>query len=283
MKKQIKERDELQKRVFQIFDDLFVMLQEEESILKVVTNHRNVVVGFRRHKRAAINGHFFGPIGPHLTSWMKRGETRRYTSATFCISGEEDLDPELFNTFCGLPIEQQYDFPLETRNYIDMSAIQPALDHQMLIVGRDQALFDLSLNYMADMVQNPHLRPSYAWVILGEQGSGRSGYFQRLFVPLLGNDDPGANRGFGRQGLYVSLQDASDLTTQFNALSLRRVAIFLDEQDGNKDDRKGSLFKARAFIKNFITRDLQQGRGMSKLLTATLFVPVPALVFPKLP
>eukprot|EP00952_Eustigmatos_sp_NYUAD-ZCMA_P005274 23089-Eustigmatos_ZCMA.PRE.1 len=93
-------------------------------------------------------------------------------------------------------MEQEHD--ITDNGTYDANVIEPALNHVVLLTGNSKVHNDLFLDGLADLVQNPHKRPTHAWVVKGPQGTGKTPAMELLIRPILGSDDPTANKWHGQ-------------------------------------------------------------------------------------
>jgi len=90
------------------------------------------------------------------------------------------------------------------------------LDHiRENIASGDHECYEYILNFMADAVQNPAVRPGVALVLRGGPGTGK-GMFVKFFGKL-----------FGRH--YVQITDPNSLLGKFNRLLEDKLIVFADE------------------------------------------------------
>ena len=249
--------DELQAEIYALGDQIVGFFHElfavvGENTLKVaITNSRGVVVGYDDYSIGSLQKklQLRPPCGHRHQGLIKSGSTPCYRRSVTSFGGT--MASDIFNEYCGLFIEQQYDI---TDYDYDLEVIQPMLDHTKRAVGPSDVYHDLLLDDMADFVQNPHMRAPHVWVIMGGQGSGKSSLMDVAFVPIYGCDDPEANNwhGVGR-GLYVSFHDSFQvLREKFGDPSFGRKIIVFDDEQGN-----GDLYQRRGALKNFISTNFR--------------------------
>lgn len=248
---QCEKKRTIEEELWAIFNELFVIAGDE--LLMVVTNKRGVVTKYDTVKLNQMN---LVPMTKCLKIWMSRRETPRYRRSINSFGGI-NVARDVFNTYCGLPIEQQYNI---TDLNFDDKRLRPMLDHIFLMIGKSEELMDLFLNDLADICQNPHKRYPRAWVIQGPQGCGKSGAMDIIMRPIYGVDDPDENEGHGSRGLYASFPNALQvLREKFNDLTYYRKVIILDDETG-----KGDLYNKRGVFKNTLTAQFRTQESKNK-------------------
>ncbi len=105
------------------------------------------------------------------------------------------------------------------------------LDHiKKNICNGDEILYDFVLDWMAQTIQEPEMRPGVALALRGEQGVGK-GVFANAFGKL-----------FGEHYLYVS--DLYSLTNHFNGHLANKLLVFADEAIWGGDKKAESTLKS---------------------------------------
>jgi len=223
-----------------------------------VTNRRCVVT---RYERVALNGASWAMLEREIKNWNVGGHARtRYTRATISFR-DGALGRDVFNLWCGFHVEQQQSIPdpwgivpycdpwvKDRAPGLPLAPIQPMLDHVWLMAGEDRDIYALLLNDLADLVQNPHAKPTHCFVIVGPQGSGKSSGTRLMLEPILGRDDPSANQGRGVIGMYKALSNSTRLLQNFNGHLENAKAVVLDDETEG-----GDLVKKRGVTKSLIT------------------------------
>ncbi|UVC12669.1 hypothetical protein IHQ71_31385 (plasmid) [Rhizobium sp. TH2] len=105
------------------------------------------------------------------------------------------------------------------------------LDHIFhVIAGGKPERYEFVLDFLADGVQNPGVRPGVAIVLRGQQGTGK-GQFVHYYSQL-----------FGPQFAHVVNSD--QIFGRFNSMLMNKLLIFLDEATWGGDKEKEGKLKA---------------------------------------
>jgi phage/plasmid-associated DNA primase len=72
-------------------------------------------------------------------------------------------------------------------NHLDIKLIQPFLDHVYNIISdRNNDLYNYILNWIYYLLQNPGSKTETAFLIIGEQGTGKNKFFIDVISKLFG-------------------------------------------------------------------------------------------------
>jgi hypothetical protein len=239
----------LEDDIMPFFDELFVPVGKR--IIRLLTpRDSSTVVAVTREKLSDLPTDM-RPYKSLLIKWVDdRPDTRHYAKEV-CMMTE--TNPDVFSSFVGFPGEHE----IELRHPLtyDMEVVKPMLEAIDRLTNHNKELTDELLNFIADIVQNPHERPTRCFVIKGAFGSGKSSTIQYAMEPILGSGDPEAHGGLGEESLYISLRDAFQLQRdKFNTVACGKLLIVLDDQpprsEKGRSPTKGELSD---FIKNWIT------------------------------
>lgn len=231
-------------RMHEIFSEVFVVIGD--TLNKAITNDRGVVVGYNI---CTINSLDCRSFVKELSEWVADPNTKTYHTSVNVFGGKQ-LASDVFNQYCGFPIEQRFD--ITDLNY-DVDVIKPAIDHMKMMTGNDEEMYEFMMDHAADIYQNPHERAPRIFVIKGRGGDGKSLAMDLLFGCLLGSDDPEENGGHGGRGLFASFQDSYQvLREKFGDPSFGRKVIVLDDEQAN-----GELVKRRAAVRAWCTLRLR--------------------------
>jgi hypothetical protein len=221
-----------------IFDELFYIVGT--NTLTPITNNLGVVVRYD----SSVGAGWTFPLNKEFNAWCTSGDARTYRRQADAYGGFVSSD--VFNTFCGFPVEQNN--VIADLDY-DPEVVRPMVDHLFLIGEKNPVLHKLLLDNFADLVQNPHLRPTYCIVVKGDQGCGKSSGFEFALRPIFGSDDPSANGWHGEKGYYLELRDAFQIMRdKFNTAGVGKLAIVLDDEQAG-----GDLKQKKGHFKNFTT------------------------------
>jgi len=117
------EIDQLSDQIAGFFGELFSVVGE--NTLKVAfTNGRGVVVGYDDYSISSLQNSNYAVIASDIKEWIRSGRAPCYRRSVFSFGGP--MASDVFNEYCGLFVEQQYDF---TDYEYDLGAVQPMLDH----------------------------------------------------------------------------------------------------------------------------------------------------------
>lgn len=147
--------------------------------------------------------------------WLAHPERRSYSGITFHPSRNVD---GYFNLFQGFPI-----LPIRGSCSLYLQHIQDN------ICCADSDLYAYILNWMADAIQNPSVRPGVALAIRGKQGVGK-GVFVSNFARLFGPH-------------YIQVTQSAHLVGNFNAHLKDRLLVFADEAFWAGDKRAEGVLK----------------------------------------
>lgn len=103
----------------------------------------------------------------------------------------------------------------------DMTRVQPFLDHWYLgMANEDTRVFDACMQFMAHIVQYPHLRMGWCMVLVGDQGVGKNIAMAPLQRALAGH--------------AITEFNHERLSGKFNSILKDKLLIVLDEFDATK-------------------------------------------------
>ena len=110
--------------------------------------------------------------------WFKDIEIKTYRTVDFAPPGCE-LDKNAFNLYRGLEIE----------NYTEISddPIDIFLNHINYLCGKDKKCTQYCINYLAQLVQFPGIKPRTSMVFMSEPGVGKNVFFENFANKILGN------------------------------------------------------------------------------------------------
>lgn len=157
-------------------------------------------------------------------AWLEHEDRRQYDGAVFNPNG---VPANFYNFWQGLAVKPtQGDCSLY-------------LDHiRKVIASGEEKLADYILDFMADAIQNPGIRPGVALVLRGDQGVGK-GVFVKYFAKLFGSH-------------FAHVTNTNHFLGNFNGLLENKLLLFADEAfwAGDKD--------GEGLIKALVTEDTIQ-------------------------
>jgi len=214
--------------VKQIIDKLnkchaHVMLGGKARILHIKTDPDHGWDVHEFYQQADFKSHYANRkvrVGKQLKTvgelWLSHPDRRSYEGVTFNPNGTSE---GYYNLFQGLPVEP-------VRGDCGLY-----LDHILNNICKgDEDLYDYVINWMADAIQNPGIRPGVALVIRGKQGVGKGVFvneFRRLFGPH-----------------SIQVTQTSHLVGNFNAHLRDKLIVFADEAFWAGDKRAEGALKA---------------------------------------
>lgn len=151
--------------------------------------------------------------------WMQDQKSiEEFYGVTFVPKGPRVLPGELLNLW-----SDQYRFGLEPRK----GDVSPVLNHiREVWCNEDIELYNWTLVWLADIIQNPENRPMTALLIKGGQGTGKSIIFDYVMEPILVLD-----RQYGKSS------DREHIVGRFNS-NLAGKLLWLSEESLFAGDRK---------------------------------------------
>ena len=114
---------------------------------------------------------------PFTTMWFKDKQIKTYKNIDFIPRGKYCPDTT-FNLFNGFKIERFRTNEKKSFDYI--------LDALMLCSGDNEDMYNYLLKYIAHLIQNPAILPGVSLVIRGQQGTGKTSFWENLGKNLLG-------------------------------------------------------------------------------------------------
>ncbi len=172
--------------------------------------------------------------------WFKDPQIKTYDKIDFIPYGT-NCPKSTFNLFNGFRIEK-----IRTQEKHSFEHILEALK---LNAGDNDDMFNYLLKYSAHLVQKPAILPRTAIVIMGEQGTGKSSYWENFGNKIL--DD--------RYTLQSSKSD--DIVGKFN-VNKNKILVIMEETEGK------NTFLNNSQIKTLITQDTKwwEGKGKDAIL-----------------
>ena len=192
-----------------------------ETKLKVLLRH------FQYYEFDKIDDHV-----PFAARWLNDAKKRYYRRMEFCprctVSSKH-----VFNTFSGFRASKLRSVLPELENML----VRPFCNHlQDVIVGGNAAHAEYLLDYMAALVQRPHIKTQVMVLIFGGQGIGKGSLFDFLRKFVLGEK-------WTQQVQNVDL----DLFGQFSSRE-NTILLQIDEMDDAR--------KHQSALKNLTTADM---------------------------
>ena len=133
--------------------------------------------------------------------WLNWDERPDYFGTTFNPNGD---DPHLFNLWQGFDTEPVAGDWERIRQHI-----------LCILCDGDVDAFEYAIGWLAQMLQEPNILLGTAWVVIGEEGSGKGVFFDAFRVAI------------GTHATEASGED--DLFNEFNDLQANKIFIYGDE------------------------------------------------------
>lgn len=118
--------------------------------------------------------------------------------------------------------------------------------------GMEDETFEHWLNWLAVIFQHK-VKPKTAWILHGEEGTGKGVIISRVLTPLLGAE-------------YVAQKRASELEEKFTGWLEKALIAFIDEIEVSSSQRKDTI---SGDLRSFITEDVVTIRHMNRAAVQT--------------
>ena len=118
--------------------------------------------------------------------------------------------------------------------------------------GQEDETFEHWLNWLAVIFQHKR-KPKTAWILHGEEGTGKGVIISRILTPLLGAE-------------YVVQKRASELDEKFTGWLERALIAFIDEIEVSASQKKDTI---SGDLRSFITEDVVTIRHMNRAAVQT--------------
>ncbi|OOV05781.1 hypothetical protein RF819_02815 [Rhodoferax fermentans] len=118
--------------------------------------------------------------------------------------------------------------------------------------GQEDETFEHWLNWLAVIFQQK-VKPKTAWILHGEEGTGKGVIVSRVLTPLLGAQ-------------YVQQKRASELEEKFTGWLEKALIAFIDEIEVSASQRKDTI---SGDLRSFITEDVVTIRHMNRAAVQT--------------
>ena len=118
--------------------------------------------------------------------------------------------------------------------------------------GQEDETFEHWLNWLAVIFQHKR-KPKTAWILHGEEGTGKGVIISRILTPLLGAE-------------YVVQKRASELEEKFTGWLEKALIAFIDEIEVSASQRKDTI---SGDLRSFITEDVVTIRHMNRAAVQT--------------
>ena len=126
--------------------------------------------------------------------WLNAPERRNYIRMVFAPDGCREME---YNLWKGWPVNENP----------DKGGCQLFLNHiKEVICSEDMALYDYVINWLADAIQNPTVRPGVALILQGEQGIGKTLFAQYILkmYGTYGAVSTNSNHLFGKHNFHLA-------------------------------------------------------------------------------
>ena len=117
--------------------------------------------------------------GKFVKYWLKQPAIKTFNSVDF-LPPPLDVNNKIYNTFTGLRVDKI--------KYDGDDDFEIITNHIKLMAGNENKGYEYLLNYLAHMVQKPGELPKVAIVIKGEQGTGKSLFWNLFGEKVLGSE-----------------------------------------------------------------------------------------------
>jgi hypothetical protein len=151
-------------------------------------------------------------LSPAYREWVESHRRKRYKDIIFSPNGPKDALNLWPNTIAKVdPLDGQPDSIL-------------SLIHDSLC-NNDDTLSNWLLDWLAHIIQKPHIRCATVPVHVSQQGAGKGLLYDLVMRPILGKQ-------------FVAVETSKELTAQFNINLSRKFLTFIDEATwrGNKTE-----------------------------------------------
>jgi len=150
-----------------------------------------------------------------INLWLKDTNIKTYKRLDFAPPGCK-LDKNSFNLYRGLKIEK----------YTEISdsgcAVEPIdifLNHINYLTGKDEKCTQYCINYLAQLVQYPGVKPRTSMVFMSEPGVGKNVFFENFANNILGSN------------YLLQTADQDKIFGKFN-MANQKLMIIVDEAEG---------------------------------------------------
>ena len=173
------------------------------------------------------------------SKWYKDPNIKSYACMDFIPYGKT-CPNSTFNLFTGFRVEKIITNEIHSYEHI--------LEALKLNAGDDEDMYNYMIKYCAHMLQKPAILPEVSLVITGEQGTGKSSFWENFGNKILGE----------RYTLQSS--NADDIVGKFN-INKNKILVIMEETEG-KD-----TFLANSQIKTLITQETKifESKGKDKI------------------
>lgn len=160
-----------------------------------------------------------------MTVWLKHQARRKTNKIIFDPTPCQSFPATTFNLYRRPGVT-----PAESVE--DIAAVQPLLDHIRMIWCRDNRVeYEYVLNWMAHLVQRPHVKMGCCLVVQGGQGTGK-GCVIELLGKIIGDD------------YYIAVRNTDAVTGKFQMEKIKtNLFCFLDEVTFQGDKKQASMLK----------------------------------------
>lgn len=142
-----------------------------------------------------------------------------------------DFEEPTFNIFNGFKMDYEKDFKVNEK------IIKPIIDHIDLLANYEKDSKEYILNYLARIIQVPERKTGICMVIMGEQGSGKTSFFEWFNHDIIGKD------------WTLTVNNNDNVFKNFNSELKNKLVTILDEAQLD-----GSYRKKADQLKSLITQ-----------------------------
>jgi len=177
---------------------------------------------------------------PFTDKWLRDPTMKTYDKLDFIPYGMS-CPKQTFNLFDGFRIEKIRSTEKHSFNHI--------LETIKLNAGDNEDMYNYLLKYAAHLVQKPAILPKTAIVVVGEQGTGKSSYWENFGKKILGDK------------YTLQSSKADDIVGKFN-VNKNKLLVIMEETEGK------NTFLSCSQIKTLITQEDNwwEGKGKDAIL-----------------
>lgn len=161
--------------------------------------------------------------------WFNSPIRRSYKSICFDprpVTHPQAPSPDKLNLWPNFRLNRQ-----KVAKYQNFQALHLVLLHLRWVVCGSEEEFKYFLAEQAMLLQEPWHKPETCIAIGGEEGHGKTSYYENLMKPILGNL------------LYILLQNQEDVTGQFNSILENKLLVVCDEIFFHGDPKAANMMK----------------------------------------
>ena len=157
--------------------------------------------------------------------WIKQSSINTFKTIVLDPSFVGDIPGDKLNLFKG--------FKATKLDTFDETLIEPILYHIKSVLSDGiQEHHSFLINWLAHIVQKPHIKTCSAIVNFGSQGTGKNLFYEWFGDQIIGKSH------------YVYISDIEDLTGQFTSLYAEKIFAIADEVSFSGDIKRSNKLKS---------------------------------------